>query len=167
MNIRSSQTMGVAEPLPGIFTFHLTFLVSLQTVGGLAEGATPVAKGPRHCGQFCSISDGAACPAQIGNNAAKPTSVSKGQIVSIRVRRVAPRPSRDMATASQVLQSIEIFKWQVFIFSPWFNFLDNSANHAGTASCSPSFLFVARPPNVLKPGSGCIGTYQPHPPNLV
>src|SRR5262245_17384152 len=47
-----SQMTGVAEPLPGIFTFHLTWLVSLQVVGGLAKGATPLASGPRHCGQF-------------------------------------------------------------------------------------------------------------------
>src|SRR5580700_1711333 len=49
-----SQMMGVAEPLPGSFTFHLTLLVSLQLTGGLAAGATPLAKGPRHCGQFSS-----------------------------------------------------------------------------------------------------------------
>src|SRR5579884_2096833 len=46
------QTTGVAEPLPGSFTFHLMLLDSLQLVGGLASGATPLAIGPRHCGQF-------------------------------------------------------------------------------------------------------------------
>src|SRR5260370_32877724 len=44
--------IGVALPVPGILTFHLTLLVSLQVVGGSAEGATPVWSGPRHCGQF-------------------------------------------------------------------------------------------------------------------
>ena len=54
--------MGVAEPSPGIFTFHLTLLVSLQLVGGLAEGATPFWSGPRHCGQFASAVVAARAP---------------------------------------------------------------------------------------------------------
>src|SRR5580658_3216514 len=52
MKTMFSQTIGEAEPSPGSFTFHLMLLVSLQVVGGLASGATPVASGPRHCGQF-------------------------------------------------------------------------------------------------------------------
>ena len=52
MKIWFSQTMGVDMPRPGIFTFHFTFSVSLQVVGGLPCGATPLASGPRHCGQF-------------------------------------------------------------------------------------------------------------------
>ena len=52
-----SQMTGVAVPAPGILTFHLTFLVSLHSVGGSAWGATPLWRGPRHCGQFCSAKD--------------------------------------------------------------------------------------------------------------
>jgi hypothetical protein len=54
MKMRSPHTIGVAEPRPGSFTFHFTLLVSLHVVGGFADGATPVASGPRHCGQFGS-----------------------------------------------------------------------------------------------------------------
>ncbi len=39
-----------------VFTFHLMFFSSLHSVGGLAVVDTPVACGPRHCGQFCSAS---------------------------------------------------------------------------------------------------------------
>src|SRR5262245_41639026 len=49
--------IGVAEPLPGIFTFHFTLLVSLQVTGGDASGAVPFWSGPRHCGQFLSCSE--------------------------------------------------------------------------------------------------------------
>src|SRR5690348_4094037 len=45
---------GVAEPSPGIFTFHLMLFVSLQETGGSAAGATPLCSGPRHSGQFWS-----------------------------------------------------------------------------------------------------------------
>src|SRR5688500_4458326 len=55
MKTLSPQITGVAQPLPGILTFHLMWLVSLQAVGGLAMGATPLANGPRHCGQFWSV----------------------------------------------------------------------------------------------------------------
>ena len=54
MKILSPHTIGVADPFPGSFTFHFTLLVSLHFVGGFAEGATPFANGPRHCGQFAS-----------------------------------------------------------------------------------------------------------------
>ena len=52
MNTWLPQISGVASPRPGIFTFHLMLLVSLQVVGGSAVGLTPVISGPRHCGQF-------------------------------------------------------------------------------------------------------------------
>src|SRR5438128_2400283 len=58
--------MGVAEPPPGILTFHLTLLVSLHVTGGLASGATPLASGPRHWGQFASAPEG---PAALVNSA--------------------------------------------------------------------------------------------------
>jgi hypothetical protein len=49
--MRSLHTTGVADPLPGIGTFHRTFLDSLHSTGGRARGATPFIIGPRHCGQ--------------------------------------------------------------------------------------------------------------------
>src|SRR5436853_833933 len=53
-----SQTIGVAEPSPGTLIFHLMFLVSSHSVGGLACGAVPSCRGPRHWGQ---LSSAAAC----------------------------------------------------------------------------------------------------------
>src|SRR5688572_3630212 len=47
--------MGVACPSPGMGTFHLTFFVSLHSIGGLPPGATPVPSGPRNEGQSPSI----------------------------------------------------------------------------------------------------------------
>src|SRR2546427_89669 len=44
--------MGEECPLPGTGIFQRTWLVSLQRIGGLACGATPLANGPRHCGQL-------------------------------------------------------------------------------------------------------------------
>src|SRR5213594_1879299 len=44
--------MGEECPLPGNGIFQRTLLVSLQRIGGLACGATPLANGPRHCGQL-------------------------------------------------------------------------------------------------------------------
>src|SRR5438093_9185324 len=56
--IRSAQTIGVASPEPGSLTFHFTSSVSLQVTGGSANGAAPVASGPRHCGQNWFTSEG-------------------------------------------------------------------------------------------------------------
>src|SRR6185295_9158751 len=50
-NIRSSQITGDDEPRPGISTFQRMFFVSLHSAGGVADRETPVANGPRHCGQ--------------------------------------------------------------------------------------------------------------------
>src|SRR5213076_1693424 len=44
--------MGEECPLPGNGIFQRILLVSLQRVGGLACGETPLANGPRHCGQL-------------------------------------------------------------------------------------------------------------------
>src|SRR6266540_2979851 len=44
--------MGEECPLPGNGIFQRILLVSLQRIGGLACGATPLANGPRHCGQW-------------------------------------------------------------------------------------------------------------------
>src|ERR1041385_3692415 len=49
---RSPHTTGVEDAEPGTATFHFTFLVSLHSSGGSASGATPLASGPRHCGQL-------------------------------------------------------------------------------------------------------------------
>ena len=61
--MRSPQTTGDDEPRPGISTFHLMFFVSLHSVGGSACRETPVAYGPRHCGQNFSASVSADHPA--------------------------------------------------------------------------------------------------------
>src|SRR5262245_15247214 len=50
--MRSPQMTGDALPRPGTSTFHLTFLVSLHSDGGLPSGATPVPSGPRNWCQF-------------------------------------------------------------------------------------------------------------------
>src|SRR6185503_15949425 len=51
-NTRLPQTTGVEEAEPAIGNFHFTFLFSLHSSGGSASGATPLASGPRHCGQL-------------------------------------------------------------------------------------------------------------------
>ena len=43
--------MGEECPLPESDIFQRTLFVSLQWIGGFARGATPLADGPRHCGQ--------------------------------------------------------------------------------------------------------------------
>ena len=50
-NTFSPQMTGVPDPRPGISTFQRTFFVSLHSSGGSAVFDTPVAYGPRHCGQ--------------------------------------------------------------------------------------------------------------------
>jgi hypothetical protein len=50
--------IGDADPRPGISIFHLMFLVSLHWSGGVAVFETPVAYGPRHCGQNLSVEGG-------------------------------------------------------------------------------------------------------------
>src|SRR5207247_1392197 len=52
MKRRSPQMTGVAEPEPGISTFHRTFLDSLHSMGGSPLGAKPSAFGPR---QWCQL----------------------------------------------------------------------------------------------------------------
>ena len=42
MKILSPQTIGLAVPRPGSFTFHLMFSFSLQVIGGEASGEAPV-----------------------------------------------------------------------------------------------------------------------------
>src|SRR5580765_1504451 len=73
--------MGVAKPLPGIFTFQRMLLVSLQTVGGLAVGETPVAKGPRQAGQFSSEGDAARSSVPPSNSARRKRVVMQGELV--------------------------------------------------------------------------------------
>ena len=80
---RFSQTMGEAEPLPGILTFHFTLFVSLQVSGGFPCGATPLANGPRHCGQFWSVEAEAARATQAPSDriasVARYARISRGQ----------------------------------------------------------------------------------------
>ena len=45
---------GVDSPSPGILTFHLRLEVSLQVVGGLAVGETPLARGRAIGASWCS-----------------------------------------------------------------------------------------------------------------
>src|SRR4030095_14915258 len=60
-NTLSPQMTGVPDPRPGISTFQRTFFVSLHSRGGSAVLETPVAYGPRHCGQnFSAVVSGAA-----------------------------------------------------------------------------------------------------------
>src|SRR5688572_1246526 len=53
-NILSPQITGVEVPSPGTRTFHRMLVVASHFTGGLPAGATPVPRGPRHCGQFVS-----------------------------------------------------------------------------------------------------------------
>src|SRR5437867_1248225 len=55
--------MGEECALPGRTAFQRMLLVSLQRMGGFARGATPLAKGPRHCGQLSGAAALALTPA--------------------------------------------------------------------------------------------------------
>jgi hypothetical protein len=46
---------GDPDPRPGIATFHFTFLVSLHSIGGCADGAVPLPVGPRQWAQLSAI----------------------------------------------------------------------------------------------------------------
>jgi hypothetical protein len=48
--MRSFQMIGVDSPSPGIGAFQRMFFRSLHSSGGVPCGATPSARGPRHCG---------------------------------------------------------------------------------------------------------------------
>ena len=50
--MRSCQTTGDDQALPGMGVFQTTFSVSLQVVGGLASGETLFPCGPRQCPQL-------------------------------------------------------------------------------------------------------------------
>ena len=69
-NTWSPQTIGVADPLPGIAIFQRTLSVSLHVTGGSACGASPVASGPRHCGQAPSAAVSPALEAAAGSSPA-------------------------------------------------------------------------------------------------
>src|SRR5713226_8588717 len=86
-NTRLPQTIGDADPRPGISTFHRRFFVSLHSVGGFADRETPVAYGPRHCGQNRS----AAGPCAVGAgviNCMIPAAVSKATICTCRTAKL-------------------------------------------------------------------------------
>jgi hypothetical protein len=51
MYTRSPQTTGDPAPRPGTSIFQRTFVVSLQSAGGVAVADTPVFNGPRQFGQ--------------------------------------------------------------------------------------------------------------------
>src|SRR5262245_34797296 len=61
-NTLSPQITGVPDPRPGSSTFQRTFFVSLHSTGGSAVFETPVAYGPRHCGQNLSFLSEGLCP---------------------------------------------------------------------------------------------------------
>ena len=82
MKIWLSQIIGVAKPLPGIFTFHRMLFVSLQVVGGWPAGATPVPNGPRHCGQFSVAEDAAAGVVSTLAHGTKPKSAAHNHPLS-------------------------------------------------------------------------------------
>ena len=48
-----SRMTGEDQPSPGIFTFHVTWSVSLHSTGGLPSDACPCPSAPRNCGQSC------------------------------------------------------------------------------------------------------------------
>src|SRR6266478_2369728 len=56
--MRSPQTTGDDQPLPGISTFQTTLRVALQVSGSPGSSATPVDCGPRNCGQESAAPSG-------------------------------------------------------------------------------------------------------------
>src|SRR6185295_16694925 len=87
-NIRSSQITGDDEPRPGISTFQRMFFVSLHSDGGVADRETPVANGPRHCGQKRSAAvSGAACTVTMTAASAAGKNRSRAALTWILLRR--------------------------------------------------------------------------------
>src|SRR5260370_40934648 len=58
--MRSPQTPGDDQPLPGISVFQTTLRVALQVSGSAGSSATPVDCGPRNCGQESAAPSGSA-----------------------------------------------------------------------------------------------------------
>src|SRR5216684_472239 len=56
--MRSPQTTGDDQPLPGISAFQTTLRVALQVSGSPGSSATPVDCGPRNCGQESAAPSG-------------------------------------------------------------------------------------------------------------
>jgi hypothetical protein len=77
---RSPQTTGDDEPRPGISTFQRMFLVSLHSVGGVADRDTPVANGPRHWGQKRSRAAAPAAPPDCAPPDAAATTNNKNEM---------------------------------------------------------------------------------------
>src|SRR5438552_91367 len=51
INTLSPQTTGDDQPRPGILAFHRTFLSAAHSAGSCVSVDTPLAFGPRNCGQ--------------------------------------------------------------------------------------------------------------------
>src|SRR6185436_20257990 len=96
MKIWFSQMMGVDVPYPGSFSFHFTLLSSLHEVGGSAFGATPVAVGPRHCGQFWSAETPNIGEREIAS-ASKATSTIRVFILRVKTELCRPELQRQAA----------------------------------------------------------------------
>src|SRR5688500_12447162 len=60
--------MGEDQPRPGTSIFQATFSFVLQRSGRPGLSATPIAPGPRNCGQFATGSAASAAPASNGRN---------------------------------------------------------------------------------------------------
>src|SRR6266550_3631269 len=76
--------MGEECPLPGNGIFQWTLFVSLQRIGGLACGATPLANGPRHCGQLfrrAALSQAPPASASADTASRQPSSNRAGGII--------------------------------------------------------------------------------------
>ena len=86
-NTWSPQTIGVAEPLPGISIFQRRFCVSLHSTGGSAAGASPVARGPRHCGQPSSAAADACAPNAVSPHTAASAAAAVRQAHPVNFRR--------------------------------------------------------------------------------
>src|SRR6266851_5171231 len=67
--IRSPQTTGDDQPLPGISAFHTTLRVALHVSGSAGSSATPVDWGPRNCGQCSLATSGTRKPNRMGTRA--------------------------------------------------------------------------------------------------
>jgi hypothetical protein len=68
-----SQMTGDESPRPGTSAFHLTFLVSLHSIGGDALAAVPFPVGPRQWAQFSA----SAKESRNANTTARHTTVLK------------------------------------------------------------------------------------------
>ena len=92
-------------------TFQRMLLDSLHLIGGLPCGATPVASGPRYCGQLASASFGGSSALElVANVAVQAITSSAGQA---ELFRITTRQGASLGFISRNLRNITVSRARV------------------------------------------------------